>query len=107
MRTPQRNAIPSDDGLGWRVGCLTVLSQAFRSIIYSRMRTGMGRYDREFPKADVVLFEPRRDDADMFFANVFSYSDRKRLSEHAYQTTRAELRRRYDRAAPESLPGMA
>ncbi len=81
-------------------GLPTVLAQAFRAIIHSRMRTGMGRYHREFPKSDVVLFEPRRDDAEMFFANVFSYSDRKRLSEHAYQTTRAELRRRYDELRP-------
>jgi hypothetical protein len=48
----------------------------------------------------VVLFEPRRDDAEMFFANVFNYSERKHLSEHAYQRTRAELRRRYAELQP-------
>lgn len=81
-------------------GLPTVLSQTFRAIIYSRMRTGMGRYSHDFPDADVVLFEPRRDDAEMFFANVFNYSERKRLSEHAYQRTRAELRRRYAELRP-------
>jgi hypothetical protein len=30
----------------------------------------------------------------MFFTNVFSYSDRRRLCEHAYQRTRDDLRRR-------------
>jgi hypothetical protein len=64
------------------------------------MQTGMGRYSHDFPDADVVLFEPRRDDAEMFFANVFNYSERKRLSEHAYQRTRAELRRRYMELRP-------
>ncbi len=43
-----------------------------------------------------MLFEPARDDAEMFFTNVFSYSDRHRLAEHAYQHTREELRRRAD-----------
>ncbi len=60
----------------------------------------MSRYKREFPKADVVLFEPDRHDVDMFFTNVFSYADRERLSEHAYQRTRGELLRRYEELKP-------
>ncbi|MDH3660584.1 MAG: patatin-like phospholipase family protein [Alphaproteobacteria bacterium] len=81
-------------------GLPVVLAQTFRSIIYSRMQTGMGRYQSEFPKADVVLFEPDRHDVEMFFTNVFSYADRGRLSEHAYQRTRAELRRRHNELKP-------
>jgi NTE family protein len=77
-------------------GFPTVMAQTFRAIIHSRMRVGMERYARLYPDADVVLFEPARDDADMFFTNMFSYSDRRRLCEHAYQSTRAELRRRAD-----------
>lgn len=75
-------------------GLVTVLSQAFRSLIHSRMRVGMERYAAEFPDADVVLFEPAGGDSVMFYANVFSYADRRRLAEHAYQHTRAELLRR-------------
>jgi len=81
-------------------GLPTVLAQTFRAIIYSRMQTGMGRYRHDFPDADVLLFEPRRDDAEMFFANVFRYAERKRLSEHAYQRTRDELRRRSKELRP-------
>lgn len=81
-------------------GLPTVLSQTFRAIIHSRMAVSMGHYRKQYPDADVLLFEPSRDDAEMFFANVFSYSDRKRLSEHAYQRTRVELRRRYDELRP-------
>jgi hypothetical protein len=59
----------------------------------------MDRYSLEYPDADVVLFEPARDDAEMFFTNVFSYRSRSRLCEHAYQRTRSELyRRRYELA---------
>ena len=32
------------------------------------------------------------DDTDMFFTNVFSFSHRKRLAEHAYQSTLRDLR---------------
>ena len=34
---------------------------------------------------------PRRDDADTFFTNIFSLSSRRRLCEHAYLATRADL----------------
>jgi NTE family protein len=77
-------------------GLPSVMSQTFRALIHSRMRVGMERYSKAYPAADVILFEPARDDAEMFFTNVFSYSSRRRLAEHAYQRTREELRRRAD-----------
>ena len=47
-----------------------------------------------------MLFEPNRADADMFFTNLFSYSSRRRLCEHAYQKTREELWKRRHELAP-------
>lgn len=81
-------------------GLPVVLSQTFRAIIHSRMRVGMDRYRHQFGNADVVLFEPTRDDAEMFFTNVFSYGDRQRLCEHAYQQTRRNLYRRRHELTP-------
>lgn len=81
-------------------GLPVVLSQTFRAIIHSRMRTGMDRYRLEYEGSDVVLFEPSRDDAEMFFTNVFSYRSRNRLCEHAYQRTRKDLYRRRHELAP-------
>ncbi|MEF8754413.1 MAG: patatin-like phospholipase family protein [Accumulibacter sp.] len=81
-------------------GLPVVLSQTFRAIIHSRMRTGMDRYRHEFKGRDVVLFEPTRDDVDMFFTNVFSYRGRSRLCEHAYQRTRSDLYRRRHELRP-------
>lgn len=81
-------------------GLPVVLAQTFRSIIHSRMETGLAKYDIEYKDADVILFEPHRDDSDMFFTNMFSYSDRKRLTERAYRNTRDELLRRYDELTP-------
>jgi NTE family protein len=75
-------------------GLLAVLSQTFRSLIHSRMEVGMQRYRHQYPDADIVVVEPRKDDREMFFVNVFSYADRRRLCEHAYQQTRADLLRR-------------
>lgn len=78
-------------------GLPVVLSQTYRSIIHSRLGAGMERYKTAYPDTDIVLFEPNRADADMFFTNLFSYSSRRRLCEHAYQKTREELwKRRHD-----------
>ncbi|KAF0165578.1 MAG: Patatin [Rhodocyclaceae bacterium] len=81
-------------------GLPVVLAQTFRAIVHSRMKTGLEKYDIQYKDADVILFEPSRDDADMFFTNMFSYADRKRLTEQAYRKTREELLRRYDELAP-------
>jgi len=72
-------------------GLPLVLAQTFRAIIHSRMKTGMEKYRRQYPRAELVLFEPDREDADMFFANIFSYAHRARLCENAYRSTRARL----------------
>jgi predicted acylesterase/phospholipase RssA len=81
-------------------GLPIVLSQTFRAIIHSRMRVGMEKYHRQYPDADVVLFEPDREDADMFFANIFSYAERKHLSAAAYRKTRQNLLARAELLAP-------
>lgn len=81
-------------------GLPVVLGQTFRTIIHSRMNAGFERYKAAYPQADIVLFEPARADSDMFFTNLFSYSSRRRLTEHAYQQTREQLRQRRDELAP-------
>lgn len=73
-------------------GLPAVFSQTFRTLLKSRVDTGVSRYAERYPNASLVLFEPNPDDVEMFFTNVFSYAHRKRLAEHAYRTTRADLR---------------
>ena len=77
-------------------GLAVVLGQTFRSLIQSRMQVGMAGYHARFPTADILLFEPDRDDEQMFFANVFRYADRRKLVDHAYQRVRADLRHHAD-----------
>ena len=75
-------------------GLPVVLSQTFRALIHSRMQVGMAKYEKAYKGADVLLFEPNADDAEMFFANVFSYANRRRVCDHAYQQTLREIARR-------------
>jgi hypothetical protein len=44
-------------------GLPLVLSQTFRAIIHSRMKAGMEKYGRQYPGADILLFEPDREDS--------------------------------------------
>lgn len=78
-----------------RSGMSTVMAQTIRTAIRSRMSVGLAKYRVTHPESDVVLFEPRRDDADVFFTNIFSLSSRRRLCEHAYLWTRADLLARH------------
>ena len=81
-------------------GLPVVLAQTYRAIIHSRLDAGMERYKTAYPDTDIVLFQPNRSDADMFFTNLFSYASRHRLCEHAYQKTRRELWERRHELAP-------
>jgi predicted acylesterase/phospholipase RssA len=81
-------------------GLAVVLGQTFRSLIQSRMMVGMAGYGSRFPESDILLLEPDRDDAEMFFANVFRYADRRRLVDHAYQRVRRDLKRHMSTLEP-------
>lgn len=81
-------------------GLPVVLSQTFRALIHSRLRVSMQKYDTEFERTDLILFEPNRDDAKMFFTNVFSFSGRDWVCEHAYQTIREDLLARREELGP-------
>jgi NTE family protein len=84
--------------LAW--GLPTVLSQTFRTLIHSRMEVGMASYETKFKDADVVRLEPGRDDAEMFFTNIFSFADRRTVCRRAYDSTRRHLLAEFDRLAP-------
>jgi len=83
-----------------RSGMPNLLSQTFRTIVYSRMQSGIAQYARDYPDKDILLFEPTRDDAKLFFSNVFSFQSRRMVCEHAYQMTRRDLLNRADELEP-------
>lgn len=82
-------------------GLPVVMSQTFRSMIHSRLELGFKQYERAYPDTDIVLLEPDQRDAELFFANTFSYRQRREMAEHAYQQTRALLKLRAGRLAPQ------
>ncbi|NND44375.1 MAG: lectin subunit beta [Xanthomonadales bacterium] len=83
-----------------RGGLPLILSQTFRALIQSRMKVGFAKYRNSHAGADLVLMEPDREDEEVFFTNVFSYSSRNALCEHAYQSTRQDLLSRADELEP-------
>ena len=87
-RPPEGMAKLSEGGLP------VVLSQTFRTLLQSRMRVGLEKYAERYPDVDQVVFEPNEDDGEMFFTNVFSYSSRQRVCEHAFRSTLNDLRQR-------------
>lgn len=81
-------------------GMPNLLSQMFRTMVYSRIQKGLAQYARDYPDHQVILFEPTRDDATLFFSSVFSFRSRRQVCEHAYQMTRRDLLRRADELEP-------
>jgi predicted acylesterase/phospholipase RssA len=81
-------------------GLPVVIAQTVRTLLHSRMKASMARYASEYPGQDILVFEPNQGDADMFFAELFSFSHRRRVCEHAYQTTRRDLLARQTRLEP-------
>jgi len=72
-------------------GLLDVMSQTLRAILHSRLETGLAGYRISHPGVDLVLLQPSPDDAEMFFTSIFSYNNRRRMCERAYQNTRLML----------------
>lgn len=72
-------------------GLPMVLSQTFRSIVQSRLKSGLEKYDNQYPNADIILIEPDQDDEMLFTTNLFSYSQREKLCEYAYLQTKKQI----------------
>ena len=81
-------------------GLLDVLSQTVRSILHSRLETGLASYQVSHPEVDILLFQPSENDAELFFTNMFSYNNRRRTCEQAYQNTRLMLWQQRHELAP-------
>jgi NTE family protein len=81
-------------------GLPVVLSQAFRTLLQSRIQVGMEKYAQQYPHIDQLFFEPNGTDTEMFFTSVFSYKSRRRVFNHAFRQTLSDLGRRRDELRP-------
>ena len=77
-----------------REGTSGIISQAIRAMVHSRSATGFRQYQHDYPDKDLILFEPKPDDADWFFTNEFSFKNRVQLVQKAYVATLADLQNR-------------
>ena len=81
-------------------GLPVVLSQTFRTLLQSRAQVGISRYAQDFPATDQVFLEPDADDRRTFFTNVFSFSSRFAVCQHAYRATLDDLAKRHAELVP-------
>ncbi len=81
-------------------GLPATLNQTFRTLVHSRLEVGFARYAARYPHADVLLFEPERDEYGRFFTSIFSFSARRAVCELGYDVTRRDLLRRRRELAP-------
>lgn len=87
---------PGQGALAGR-GLLSVLDQVFRLSLHSRLRYGLDRYRRDYPDADIVLFEPKAEELPRLMRNMMRTSGRVRIAEYAYRTTQQKLDAEYGR----------
>ncbi len=78
-------------------GLLSILDQVFRLTLHSRLQYGLGRYRRENPDTDIVLFEPKPEELPRLMRNIMRTSGRIRIAEFAYRSTLRKLDAEYAR----------
>ena len=81
-------------------GLPAIVSQSFRTLIYSRMEAAMERYAKQYPRASLLLFQPKRNEGEMFFTNVFNEADRHEVFARAYRATLRDLAARRRELGP-------
>jgi predicted acylesterase/phospholipase RssA len=103
---PFLNRIESDDGkpryfaagryLSDR-GLKVVINQAFRTLLHSRLKLGLQRYlaDERF-QGDIVLLEPREEDADFFAINPLAFWKRAESIRHGFDSVRTTIEQNYE-----------
>ena len=92
MNDPAQAAVPIFFGKSGRYlsqkGLPSVLDQAFKLILHSRMRSGFEMALQKAPHVDVVMIEPHERDFKMFFYNILRYSARIILAKHGFEGAR-------------------
>lgn len=91
---PEESASLRTQVLGSGMG--RILAQSYRTMVQSRLDSGLKNVHRDYPNSSLFLFEPSRAQAKMFLSSVFSFKARRMVCEQAYQATRAALREQVD-----------
>jgi predicted acylesterase/phospholipase RssA len=95
---PEREGLPTAIGGAMRLrdkGLLTVWEQAERMNAKTKLHQGFRRHRAEYPRASLLLIEPREEDADMFLSNPMSFAARREIVRYGYESATRELARRH------------
>lgn len=102
---PFLNRIDSDEGeeryfaagryLSER-GLKVVINQVFRTLLHSRLKLGLQRYlaDERF-QGDIVLLEPREEEADFFAINPLAFWKRAESIRHGFTSVRVTVEQNF------------
>ena len=66
---------------------LAVWSQAGKMSTRTKLLSGIRRYEASHPKAQILLVEPRADEADIFLSNPMAFASRRRILRYGYEST--------------------
>jgi predicted acylesterase/phospholipase RssA len=81
-------------------GMKVIVNQVFRTLLHSRLKLGIQRYiaDDRF-RGDIVLIEPREQDADFFVLNPLAFWKRSEAVRHGFESVRMTIEQNYDQLA--------
>ena len=83
------------------MGFLSVLNQTFRTLLHTRLRVGLEKLkmDPSF-QGDVIVIEPREQDARYFNINPVAFWDRTEAALLGFKSVRASLEQNYAKLVP-------
>jgi NTE family protein len=78
-------------------GLKMLINQVFRTLLHSRLRTALRAYltDERF-KGDIVLLEPREQDAEFFAINPLAFWKRADAIREGFESVRVTIEQNYD-----------
>jgi predicted acylesterase/phospholipase RssA len=79
------------------LGLPVVLNQVFRTLLHSRLKLGIQRYlaDDRF-QGDIVLLEPREQEADFFAINPIAFWKRAEALRHGFESVHATIEQNFE-----------
>ena len=97
---PERACLPAlSSGRCSKVADLGILfawEQTHRIEAHEKLNLALAFYRRQHPEVDIVLIEPGRDEALLFFQGPMSSLARNQVMHHGYHLTLAQLREKFD-----------
>jgi Predicted esterase of the alpha-beta hydrolase superfamily len=78
-------------------GLFGIFNQVFRTLYHSRLKYAIQRYeeDKNF-KGDIILLEPKEDDATFFQMNPFAFWTRANAARTGFESVRSSIDERFD-----------